>query len=153
MLIFAMLSVQFLFLFIIIHNPKFIQPLTRLQLGLSHFRDHKFKHNFLDAINPLCTCICEIASTVHSFLHCHNHFTLSQTLREINNIDPSILNNLAEIIFKILFYRDSKFCDDRNLKYGIGIGILYLYLKYVNLMVHCSVHMTCQFMGLCICIF
>ena len=32
------------------NNPKRIQLLTRLRLGLSHLRDHKFKHNFQDTL-------------------------------------------------------------------------------------------------------
>ena len=28
------------------NNPKEIQLLKRLRLGLSHLQDHKFKHNF-----------------------------------------------------------------------------------------------------------
>ena len=39
-----------------IDNPYGIQPLTRLRLGLSHLRDHKFKHCFQDTLNPLCDC-------------------------------------------------------------------------------------------------
>ena len=35
-----------------IHNPKGIK--IRLRLGLSYFREHKFKHGFQDTINPLC---------------------------------------------------------------------------------------------------
>ena len=35
-------------------NPKGITLITRLRLGLSHLREHKFKHSFQDTINPLC---------------------------------------------------------------------------------------------------
>ena len=38
------------------HNPKGIRLLTRLHLGLSHLREHKFKHSFQDCLNPLCFC-------------------------------------------------------------------------------------------------
>ena len=38
-------------------NPKGIQLLTRLRLGSSQLRDHKFKHNFLDSLNPICNCV------------------------------------------------------------------------------------------------
>ena len=41
--------------------------LTRLHLGLSHLREHKFNHNFQDTINPLCSCILESKSTAHFF--------------------------------------------------------------------------------------
>ena len=33
-----------------------IKLLTRLPLGLSHLREHKFNHNFQDTINPSCSC-------------------------------------------------------------------------------------------------
>ena len=36
------------------NNPKGIQLLTRLRLGLSHLRDHIFKHNFQDNFSPIC---------------------------------------------------------------------------------------------------
>ena len=37
-------------------NPKGIKLITRLRLGLSHLREHKFKHSFQDTLNPLCKC-------------------------------------------------------------------------------------------------
>ena len=36
------------------NNPKRIQLLTRLRLGLSHLREHRFKHNIQDTLNPIC---------------------------------------------------------------------------------------------------
>ena len=45
------------------HNPQVLKLLTRLRLGLSHLRCHKFKHNFLDTINPLCSCGSDIETT------------------------------------------------------------------------------------------
>ena len=36
-----------------VHNTKGIKLLTRLQVGFSHLKEQKFRHNFLDAI-----CIC-----------------------------------------------------------------------------------------------
>ena len=38
------------------HNPKGIKLITRLRLGLSHLREHKFKLGFLDSLNPICSC-------------------------------------------------------------------------------------------------
>ena len=37
------------------HNPRGICHIIRLELGLSHLREHKFKHSFQDTLNPLCT--------------------------------------------------------------------------------------------------
>ena len=38
------------------HNPIGVTLLTRLRLGLSHLREHKFKHSFQDSLNPICSC-------------------------------------------------------------------------------------------------
>ena len=34
------------------HNPRGIKLLSRLRLGLSHLREHKFKHSFQDSLTP-----------------------------------------------------------------------------------------------------
>ena len=39
-----------------INNPYSLKLLTRLRLGLSHLRYHKFRHNFQDCINAICVC-------------------------------------------------------------------------------------------------
>ena len=35
----------------------------RMQLGLSHLAEHKFRHNFEDCLNPVYSCCHEIATT------------------------------------------------------------------------------------------
>ena len=55
-----------------IHNPTGIKYLTRLRLGFSHLKEHKFKHNFQDSVDPLCSCGIETESTKHFPLHCAN---------------------------------------------------------------------------------
>ena len=63
--------------------------ITRLTLGLSHLREHKFKHSFQDTLNPLCNCGQDIESTTHFFLHCHffvnERRTLLSTIRSLNS--------------------------------------------------------------------
>ena len=44
--------------------------ITRLRLGLSYLRDHKFKYNFLDCLNPICCCGKDMETAVHYLLHC-----------------------------------------------------------------------------------
>ena len=44
--------------------------MTRLRLGLSHLREHKFNNNFQNCINPLCSCGMNMESTFHFFLRC-----------------------------------------------------------------------------------
>ena len=50
------------------HNPKGIKLITRLRLGLSHPREHKFKHSFQGCLNPLCLCSNEIETSTHYLL-------------------------------------------------------------------------------------
>ena len=54
------------------HNPKEIKLLTKLRLGLSHLREHKFKHNFQDSLNPICSCVNDIEMSAHFLRHCPN---------------------------------------------------------------------------------
>ena len=51
-----------------IHNPSDLKFLTKLTLGLSHLNEHKFKHNFQDCVNSLCSYSLEIESLSHPFL-------------------------------------------------------------------------------------
>ena len=53
-------------------HPKGLKLLTRLRLGLSHLREHKFRYNFNDAtIDPFCLCgTNSLETSEHFFLHC-----------------------------------------------------------------------------------
>ena len=56
------------------HNPRGIKLLSRLRLGLSHLREHKFKHSFQDSLNPFCSCgKGEVETSSHYLLHCSNY--------------------------------------------------------------------------------
>ena len=86
-----------------IHDLFGIKFLTRLRLGLSHVNEHRFRHNFWDCLNPLCSCSLEVESTTHFFLHCHHFNQFCQTfLDSVKEIvsDISILTDDAFIIWK-----------------------------------------------------
>ena len=53
---------------------------TRLSLGLSQSRDHKFRHCFQDTLNPLFDCDNDTETITHFFLHCPSLHTPRQTL-------------------------------------------------------------------------
>ena len=75
------------------HNLKGIKLLSRLRLGLSHLREHKFKHGFLDSLNPICRCGQNIETSNHFLLHCSNYSTERLTfLIIIRNMDSNILS-------------------------------------------------------------
>ena len=75
------------------HNCKGIKYLTRLRLGLSHLREHKFKNGFQDTLNPFCSCGLDVETNMHFFLYCplfsNQRCTLLST---VNSIDSSLTN-------------------------------------------------------------
>ena len=73
------------------HNLKEIKLLTRLRLDLSHLREHKFKHGFLDSYNPVCSCGQSVETLTHFLLHCSNYSSERLTfLNIIRSIDSNI---------------------------------------------------------------
>ena len=54
------------------HNPKGVKLLTRSRLGLSHLREHKFKHSFQDLLNPICSCGNGTETSAHFLLQYPN---------------------------------------------------------------------------------
>ena len=54
-----------------IYSPCGIKLLTRLRLGLSHHKEHKFGFN--DTINLICICGSDIESMNHFFLYCSEY--------------------------------------------------------------------------------
>ena len=41
--------------------------------GFSNLKEHKFRHNFTNTLNPLCPCSVETEDTEHYFLRCQNN--------------------------------------------------------------------------------
>ena len=92
------------------HNPIGIKLITRLRLGLSHLRDHTFKHNFLECLNPICCCGKDIERTVHYLLHCPI-FSYERSIFFINirNIDENVLSGSDPRISEMLLFCISSF--------------------------------------------
>ena len=59
------------------NSSKGLKFVTRIRLGLSHLRAHKFKHSFQDSINPLCSCRLNVESTIDCFHH-YPQFTIER---------------------------------------------------------------------------
>ena len=86
------------------HNPIGINLITGLRLGLGHLRDHKFKHNFLDCINPICCSGKSIETTVHYLLH-YPIFSdeRSSFFNNIQSIDENFLSGNDPFICYFFF--------------------------------------------------
>ena len=92
------------------HNTIGIKYITRLRLGFSHLRYHKFKHGFLDAIDPLCSCSTIRGNTAHYFPHCPNLSTVRNTfLNEITIVDRSIIDQDEIKIIQTFLHGNSNY--------------------------------------------
>ena len=98
-----------------VHNPTGLKFLTRLRLGLSHLNDHKFRHNFKDCINPLCSCSLELETTSHFFLRCHHYTAIRTTLmNDLKTIDENILSLSDNLLIHLLLFGDAKYDSYKN---------------------------------------
>ena len=97
------------------HNAKRIGLLARLRLGLSHLREHKFKHSFQDCLNPLCFCGNEIETSTHCLLHCPTYTNERMIpLNKIKSINCSILEFSDAVVTRILLFGDHTLSDSCN---------------------------------------
>ena len=94
-----------------------VKLLTRLRLGLSHLREHKFRHGFNDTIDPFCPCTMEIESVSHFYLRCHQ-FDIQRLslMNELFIINPNILQYDENSLTKLLLYGDNLFSYEMNSK-------------------------------------
>ena len=98
-----------------INNSLGLKLLTRLRIGFSHLKEHKFKHNFQDSIDPLCSCGNDIESTVHFFLHCQNFTTQRQTLlNRLKSINASIMTENENSLVRTLLFGRPDFLYSTN---------------------------------------
>ena len=85
-------------------GQKFV---TKLPLGLSQLREHKFKHSVQESINPLYSCSLDVESTIHYFLHCPL-FTIERhiLLNTISQTDDKLLDSNESILIQHLLFGD-----------------------------------------------
>ena len=80
------------------YNLKGIRLITQLRLELSHLHDHKFKYNFQNCLNQLCSCG---SSTSHFLLQCPIFNDKTHTLLStLIIIDSKILESIDSHLTK-----------------------------------------------------
>ena len=98
-----------------VHDPVGLKLLTRLRVNFSHLREHKFRHNFRDTLNPLCSCSLEIETTNHYLLRCPFYAIMRKTLLDsIENIVGPLLNLADDKIANLLLFGDSVYTIQQN---------------------------------------
>ena len=97
------------------NNHNGIRLITRLRVGMSHLREHIFKHNFQDCLNPICSCGLDIESTSYFLLHFPTFndelYTLLSTL---NDIDCTLLELTKSSLLQTLLYGNTLFDQEKN---------------------------------------
>ena len=96
-------------------NLKGIRLITRLRLELSHLREHKFKYNFQNCLNPLFSCGSSIESTSHlllyrSIFHDKRHALLST----LKNISSKILESTDAYLTQTCLFGCSSFDSETS---------------------------------------
>ena len=99
-----------------IHHPKGLKLLTRLRLGLSYLREHKFRHNFNDTIDPLCLFGTNSLETFeHFLLHCPTYACLRLELFEnLRNNNILLLPLEKSLIVRIFLYGSNNYDPSVN---------------------------------------
>ena len=101
--------------FFICCNLKCIRLITRLRLELSLLREHKFKYNFQNYLNPLCSCGSSIETTAHFLLHCPIFHDKRHTLLStLNNIDSKLLESNDSYLTQTLLFGSTSFDSETN---------------------------------------
>ena len=58
-----------------IYDTKGIKLLSRLRLHFSHLNEHKYRYNFNNRVDAMCTCGLEPGTTFHYLLYCSLYST------------------------------------------------------------------------------
>ena len=95
-----------------IHDPAAVKLLSRLRLKFSHLNEHKFRHDFKDALSAMCDCSSETETTDH-FLLCCPFIAINRQklLNDLLKIDPSLRNLKVELLLDIVLYGSDKYND------------------------------------------
>ena len=90
-------------------NAKGVKLLTRLRVSFSNLKEQKFRHNFVDTINSLCSCGNFAESTTHLSHHCAHFPNQRSTLvNKIKDIDKHIFDKNDSLITQTLLFGDEK---------------------------------------------
>ena len=105
-----------------------ITLLTRLRVGFSHLREHKFRHGFLDTLDPFCSCRTNsIETTQHFLLECPNHAAYRLVLFDnIRNIDVMLFPLNPSMFCRILLFGNSTY------EFNINQSILRAVVTFIS---------------------
>ena len=98
-----------------VHDIKGVTLLTHLRLDFSHLDEHKFRHNFNDIVNPMCSYGKEPETTIQYLLRCDLYLIYRlEPLNDVCALNGSLNNSSQEKLLKILLYGAEDFTSQMN---------------------------------------
>ena len=89
-----------------------IKVLPKLRLGVSHLYEHKFRHGFMDMLNPLCSSSIEAEATISYYCTVSS---ASHTYQWPVNYSYFLFMVIDDnLLISLLLYGVDKFDDTRN---------------------------------------
>ena len=120
-----------------VFNPRRLKFFSRLRLGISHLKEHIFRHNFKDCINPWCYCNWKVEDTLYFFLHRKHYSTFSMGLmNQVSQINENFLYLSDDNKVRFLFHGDWRFDDN---KYN------FIWQASINYILEAERHLTSLF--------
>ena len=102
--------------------------LAQLRVGFSNLCEHKFRHNFLDIVDPICSCHTNgVKNTEHYLSHCSNFANQSTVLfDDLRNIGTNCGPLDSSTLSRMHLFGNPKFSDNVN------SGIIYAIIKFIE---------------------
>ena len=83
---------------------------------LTHLREHKFKHNFQNCLDPLCSCRLSIESSSYFLFHCPIfHDKRHNLLSTLNKINSKLLESNDFYLTKTILFGSTSFDSETNM--------------------------------------
>ena len=110
-----------------IHNPVGIKYPTRLRVGLSHLRAHKYQHNFVDTTTQCCSCANNVSETIEHYLFCPNYSLMrSELFEKLRSIISLLILTSTSYTCDLLLYGDSSLSFLTNrMFYKVQLALLF----------------------------
>ena len=111
-----------------VNDSRGVVLLNRLRVGFSHLREHKFRHNFADTVDPFCNCRNNsIETTQHFLMHCSDYSNDRLVMfNSLLQLDISLLPLSPRTLCSILLYGGSEF------NYNLNHDILSITVKFIK---------------------
>ena len=87
------------------HNPRGICLIIRLRHELSHLREHKYKYDWQDTLNRLCSCGNDVESIERFLIHCRQFVNeRGSLLSTLGYFNYSLLENTSKFLTQTLLF-------------------------------------------------